>query len=120
MDAPGGAPSSATAASTPGNEHDSLESPGFSPVLPPGYIEDVTFSFLPNARNIRGKRPVPIVYSSEDELEIPPEPNPITSAKWRTVKPLSVRYVDDGCTLDKINFETATDMGTGRVKHAPM
>ena len=50
-------------------------SPGLSPVLPPGYIKNVSFRFLPNARNTR-RRVIPIIYSSEDEEEVLPEPPP--------------------------------------------
>ena len=95
-----------------------------SPVLPPGYYPNETFYFLPNARNTYRFKPRPIVYSSEGDLTLPPEPNPATSAKWTPTPPLSVRYVDDGCTIDKVNFETAEKFGAmggerpGRVKHA--
>ena len=42
-----------------------------------------------------------------DDEEPPEEPNPRTSAKWRGGVPLSLKYVDDGMTIEKINFETA-------------
>ena len=57
-------------------------------------------------------------------MTLPPEPAPVTSAKWKHTPPLCVKYVDDGCTVDKVNFETAeyfAPMGgekAGRVKHA--
>ena len=46
----------------------------------------VSFEFLPNARNIRRLAGLRVVYSSEEELEVPEEPNPITSAKWKPRK----------------------------------
>ena len=63
-------------------------------MLPSGYVEDVTFRFLSNARNTR-RRVARIVYSSEEDVEVPPEPNPVTSAKWAPEKPLVVKYVMD-------------------------
>ena len=92
--------------STPEAEGAAPESP-CSPVLPPGYYPNETFYFLPNARNTHRFRARRILYSSEGEISLPPEPNPVTSAKWSHTRPLSVRYVDDGCTVDKENFETA-------------
>ena len=45
-----------------------------------------------------------------DNVEIPDEPHPKTSAKWRKALPLSLKYVDDGMTIDKLNYETAPSL----------
>ena len=55
---------------------------------------------------------------------MPEEPNPKTSTKWVHTPPLCVKYVEDGCTVDKINYETAVlfaavgGQRAGKVKHA--
>ena len=68
-----------------------LGRPPVSPVLPPGYVVDRTFFFLPNARNTHRFRSNPIVYSSEGEITPPPEPSPVTSAKWVQRPPLCLK-----------------------------
>ena len=54
--------------------------------------------------------------------EIPPEPNPRTSAIWKPEKIKIFKYVDDGLQCEKINMETAErgerDGVNYRSKHA--
>ena len=45
--------------------------------------------------------------SSECRLEVPPEPNAKTEAKWRARLMDLLRYIDDGFGLSKINFENS-------------
>ena len=60
----------------------------------------------------------PNLYRAGD-VPVLPEPSPRTSAKWKEVRPLSLKYVDDGMTLDKLNFATATPLPPrGRLKRA--
>ena len=57
-------------------------------------------------------------YRSAD-VQVPSEPNPRTSAKWKPSVPLSLKYVDDEMTIEKLNFETADRHIPGhRSKHA--
>ena len=44
-----------------------------------------------------------------DEVEVPPEPNPVTSARWVADDVKVLKYVDDGVFLEKINMETADE-----------
>ena len=65
-------------ASTPNGGQPPLDDSS-SPVLPPGYVPNETFVFLKNARNTHRFRPMNrVVYSSEGELTLPEEPNPVT------------------------------------------
>ena len=79
-------------------------SPPLSPVLQPGY------QYTAGPRSADQYR--------VDDIPIPHEPNPRTSAKWKPSIPLSLKYVDDGMTIDNINFENATTTGSTRTKHA--
>ena len=61
-------------------------------------------------------------YSIERRLELPEEKNDRTEAKWKNTLALLLRYIDDGFSLSKINFENSFGFTvTGilhRVKHA--
>ena len=61
-------------------------------------------------------------YSSENRVELPHERNDRTEAKWKQTLALLLRYIDDGFSLSKINFENSYGFTvTGilhRVKHA--
>ena len=75
----------------------------------------LNFVFLPGARN--GRRSLAGEWNSEEE--IPPEPNPWTSAAWKPEKIKIFKYIDDGLQCEKINMETAEKMGQNvRKKHA--
>ena len=72
------------------------------------------------------KRPVRrsrrLDYSSEARVDLPPEKNDRTESKWHQTLALLLRYIDDGFSLSKINFENSYGFTvTGifhRVKHA--
>ena len=60
--------------------------------------------------------------TGEAEEVVPYEPNDRTEAKWRATLAKLLRYVDDGFTLSKINFENSFGFKVNavfyRVKHA--
>ena len=91
-------------ASTPVDDRRPLP-PELSPVyvLPgdDGDPDPQRFVFLPTARNVRRgmRRP-------SDELEVPPEPAPRTSAKWVQPPEKLFKYVDDHVQVLKLNTET--------------
>ena len=98
--------------STPERPLETLDQdPDVSPVARWRGLSVGRFEFLPSARNV-----------PEDLLRLqetpPEEPNPRTSSKWKVVPPLCLKYVDDGVSVDKINFETAQRVGRKRLKHA--
>ena len=72
-------------------------------------------------RKIR-RRPARLNYTDEMEIPIPPEPNHRTKAKWKQRLAFLLRYVDDGFSLAKINFENSLGFTINgqkhRVKHA--
>ena len=76
--------------------------------------EGTTFVFLPGARNTRRRdaRPPP------GRSEVPPEPAPRTSAKWRQAPEQLFKYVDDHVQVLKMNTETVTQDQGVRNKHA--
>ena len=61
-------------------------------------------------------------YSIEQRTNLPEEPHDRTEAKWRQTLALLLRYIDDGFSLSKINFENSYGFQvTGvfhRCKHA--
>ena len=61
-------------------------------------------------------------YSVEGRLDLPPEPNNWTEVKWVEVLGALLRYIDDGFSLSKVNFENSFGMEINgvryRVKHA--
>ena len=61
-------------------------------------------------------------YSCEARVDLPEEKNDRTEAKWKQTLALLLRYIDDGFSLSKINFENSFGFTvTGivhRVKHA--
>ena len=80
---------------------------------PPSPVQLPDFDFLPGERNsfrAGWRPPVP--------TPVPPEPNPWTSAKWKVVPPLCLKYIDDGVTLDHLNYETVPLVGNEKNKHA--
>ena len=87
------------------------ESPGLSPVREGGGYEgeNTRFVFLSGVRNIRREL--------WEEEEVPPEPNPRTSAKWREKDLKMFKYVDDCCMCEKINTETGVAYELGDTKH---
>ena len=56
------------------------------------------------------------------EEEVPEEPSPITSAKWKKENAKVFKYVDDCCMTEKINMETEVGYEVAdekrRIKHA--
>ena len=113
-----------SAASSPAGEPPEAEDVELSPIE--GWVDpDPTFfRFLPGVRNIpehfrRGPSAINVLpQMSALYTEPPPEPNPRTSAKWKLRPPLALKYVDDGVSVDKINFETAVRTGNSRLKQA--
>ena len=57
------------------------------------WIEGINFEFLPGARNVRPHHTSP-----------PEEPNHWTRAAWKRKKVRCYKYVDDGLTVEKVNF----------------
>lgn len=81
-----------------------------SPVLPPG------------VRKKKRKRIRRLDTTEEMRMEVPSEPNARTEAKWIEKLGALLRYIDDGFTLTRINFENSYGMTvngvTYRIKHA--
>ena len=53
-----------------------------------------------------------------DDIPVPDEPSPRTSAKWKPSRPLALKYMDDGMTLEQLNFETVAPVDGVKRKHA--
>ena len=68
---------------------------------------------MPGARNTDRQE----IHRAGD-LPVPEEPNPRTSAKWKKSRPLALKYVDDGMTLEALNFETVGAVSGKNRKHA--
>ena len=71
------------------------DTPGMSPVLAPG------------KRRKRGRTCRRLNYTDELEVTVPREVNDRTEAKWVATLADLLRYIDDGFTLSKINFENS-------------
>ena len=64
-----------------------------------------------------GKKCRRLDYSYELRFEIPPEVNDTTEAKWIHTLALLLRYIDDGFSLSKINFENSMGFEVNGVQH---
>ena len=55
-------------------------------------------------------------------MAVPPEPSPVTSAKWTPTPEVVDKYADDGVSIEKVNMETALEEMRGevcyKIKHA--
>ena len=89
--------------------------PGASPILR-------LHGGINRRERLRRRRPVRLNYTCELECRVPDEPNAKTEAKWRPTKAKLLRFVDDGFTLSRINFENSYGFTVNgvmyRVKHA--
>ena len=56
-------------------------------------------------------------YSCELRYDIPPEVNDVTEARWVHTLALLLRYIDDGFSLSKINFENSMGFMVNGVQH---
>ena len=56
-------------------------------------------------------------YSCERRVELPPEPNARTEAKWRQDLATFKKFIDDGFSLSKINFENSYGFLVNGVQH---
>ena len=71
------------------------------------------FVFLPGVVNAPPVRSPPVL------AEVPDEPHKKTSGRWKSRPPLVLKYVDDGVSVDHLNFSTARPAGQRtRLKHA--
>ena len=61
-------------------------------------------------------------FSMERRIDLPEEKNDRTEAKWKQTLALLLRYIDDGFSLSKVNFENSYGFTVSgvlhRVKHA--
>ena len=93
-----------TAMSTPARPGDAgIGDPGDSPVR-----VSRAFRFLPEINEAR--RRIRLERHSSDDEELPPEPAPVTQAKWKHSPIDLLKYVDDNVSAEKINMETADRM----------
>ena len=87
-------------------------SPDVSPVRTWRGLDVNSFAILPGVRNVPPDLTAAMVAP-------PPEPNPRTSAKWKPRKTKALKYVDDGLSIDRINYENSTHLPPNvRLKHA--
>ena len=86
-------------------------SPGASPVLIHGRVKKWRV-FLRKSR-----RPVRLNFSSEAAFPIPPEPNHRTEAKWAHKLVKLLRFVDDGFSLSRVNFENSFGFTVNGIKN---
>ena len=74
------------------------------------------WSFMPGRRNRRRRRNLQkrINYTNEGELSIEPETNrKATGLRWRARPPRTLKFVDDGMFLTKINMDSLTPVPGG-------
>ena len=74
-------------------------------------------------RNRRRKRkPARLNYTGDMRIEVPKEKNHWTEAKWQATLAELLRYVDDGFSMSRVNFENSFGFEVNgvnhRVKHA--
>ena len=75
-----------------------------SPVLPPG------------KRKRRKRRPRRLNMTADRE-EVPHEPNDRTEAKWLHKLAALLRYIDDGFSITRVNYENSYGMTVNGIKH---
>ena len=107
-------PGSDNGSGGPRRESDQVQSDGSEESDGPVYAgEGTRFVFLPNARNVRRRMPSPSV-----QTEVPAEPAPRTSAKWKQNPENLLKYVDDYVQVLKINTETVPAVSGVKNKRA--
>ena len=91
----------------------------FEPNITPFRTGSSSFVFLDRARNVRraldrGDNNITLLR----DTTVPDEPNPVTSAKWKSRDTDMHKYIDD-CIMDtKLNFETVELKSGIKDKHA--